>query len=1012
MNRVYIYIRSKWRTFQLLLLLCSCFPVFAQDPHPTFKHYTVEQGLASSEVYQVKQDSKGYLWFATGNGVSCFNGYEFENFSMKDGLPENTIFEIYEDPFERIWFVSLACKLAYYYKGKIYPFKHNDQIQKMIPNPLKTSFCIDKDGTIFLGLSRYGILQISRNGTFKHLFPTHTIYTVDVIEPKPNELIFSYYFCHSFRAVNFQTQTDHQRVTFPLKDSIRPLGGAGRIIRLKNNDYLMGFGPFLYRFDHANINQYTVESIPARIIWLYEDNENDIWIGTVYGGVYYLPKGDFKQKKCFLNGLAVNSVLQDKEGGFWFGTEGDGVYYSASKKIRTFDKSVGLSEDRIQSFATDQVNVFTASPDGMIHTLTTSGIISSYCTNEMLQEKNSLQTLFYDSREKTLWIGARKKSGRLQNGEFGRDKISVAFNDAIQDSAGVNWFVCSGGFYKYEHHTVLDYGFPERPYKQLKNGIRLCNDRLFFGKTDVSKSFKRLNAIAINNKGKMVAGGINGLWNYDTKEEELYYVGYKHHLLQNRILGLDFLDDSLLVIGTKGSGIILYNNKLPFQINSEKGLSGDNVYAVCHDSSAIWAATNKGVSKIVITDRASLKYAITNYTMMNGLPSNEINDIQMVHDIVWVASNKGATFFHKDSINTTNVDLPIYIDKIQINDRDTAILNNYKLDYNQNNIKVSYTGLGFKNSGQLSYRYKMIGLDTGWTYTKSREIQFTTLPANDYTLILNVMNTDKSWSQNEAVVHFKILLPFWKKWWFDLGCIVLGTYIMFLLVRFRLKRVEQRKEKISDLNKILMNLKLKALRAQMNPHFTFNVMNSIQHFIANNDGEAANRYLSRFSKLIRLILNNSEKNLVPIADEIKALELYLELEVMRFEERFEYIIKVDKSIDTLEMEIPSMLIQPYVENSIKHGILNLGRKGIISIDIQKHDKFLKCIIEDNGVGRSTSVFLNKNISHKSFGTAITQERLAAINALNNSTLSENVIDLYDDNGNPLGTRVEIFIPII
>jgi len=496
------------------------------------------------------------------------------------------------------------------------------------------------------------------------------------------------------------------------------------------------------------------------------------------------------------------------------------------------------------------------------------------------------------------------------------------------------------------------------------------------------------------------------------KEEEISYIGYRHRLLQNRILALDYFNDSLIVIGTKGSGIILYNNnKTVIHINSEKGLSGDNVYAVCHDSSAIWAATNKGVSKIIVSNVAPLKYSISTYNMLNGLPSNEINDLIVVKSKIWVATNKGATFFDPDSIKEAKVDLPIYINQIHINDKDTAVLSDYKLTYDQNNIKVNFTGLGFKNAGQLNYRYKMIGLDTGWTYTKSREIQFTTLPANDYTLIVNVMNSDKSWSNKEAMVHFTIPLPFWKEWWFQIAGVLLSTYIMFLLIRLRLKGIEQRKEKIADLNKILMNLKLKALRAQMNPHFTFNVMNSIQHFIASNDGEAANRYLSRFSKLIRLILNNSEKNAVPIADEIKALELYLELEAMRFEERFEFKINVDKSIDVLEVEIPSMLIQPYVENSIKHGILNLGKKGIISIDIQKHNKFLKCIIEDNGVGRSKSVFLNKNISHKSFGTTITQERLAAINALNNSKLSENVIDLYDDNGDPIGARVEIYIPI-
>ena len=137
-----------------MLMLCLYTAVSAQDAHPSLKHYTVEDGLPSSEVYQVKQDSKGYIWFATGNGVSRFNGYEFENFSLKDGLPDNTVFEIYEDKFERIWFVPLSCKLSYYYKGKIYLFPYNEQLQKVLMNSVKTSFCVDGNGTVFLDCSR------------------------------------------------------------------------------------------------------------------------------------------------------------------------------------------------------------------------------------------------------------------------------------------------------------------------------------------------------------------------------------------------------------------------------------------------------------------------------------------------------------------------------------------------------------------------------------------------------------------------------------------------------------------------------------------------------------------------------------------------------------------------------------------------------------------------------------------------------------------------------------------
>jgi sensor histidine kinase YesM len=206
-----------------------------------------------------------------------------------------------------------------------------------------------------------------------------------------------------------------------------------------------------------------------------------------------------------------------------------------------------------------------------------------------------------------------------------------------------------------------------------------------------------------------------------------------------------------------------------------------------------------------------------------------------------------------------------------------------------------------------------------------------------------------------------------------------------------------------------MNLKLKALRAQMNPHFTFNVMTSIQHFIINKDEESAIRYLSKFSKLMRAILNNSERNQIRIAEEIKVIELYLELEAMRFEDKFDYEILVDPAIDPENDEIPSMLIQPYIENAVKHGITPLKRRGRITVTISKSDDMIKCSIEDNGVG--TAYKSQTEPEHQSFGSAITEERLAAMNALNNSRLSARITDLYDAAGEPCGTRVEIFIPL-
>ena len=198
----------------------------------------------------------------------------------------------------------------------------------------------------------------------------------------------------------------------------------------------------------------------------------------------------------------------------------------------------------------------------------------------------------------------------------------------------------------------------------------------------------------------------------------------------------------------------------------------------------------------------------------------------------------------------------------------------------------------------------------------------------------------------------------------------------------------------------------------MNPHFIFNAINSVQYFMTSNDPESSQKYLSKFAKLIRYVMDNSKPSSIPLEKELDALKLYIDLEALRFENRFEYVLQVDKQIDVNYIQIPSMLIQPYVENAIWHGLMHKKGDGKLSIHIKMHDSFLTCIIEDNGIGRERSKEIRSSESltyHKSFGMSVTKERLEIISRLNNINPRINVIDLYE-NGLATGTRVEISIP--
>jgi tetratricopeptide (TPR) repeat protein len=243
------------------------------------------------------------------------------------------------------------------------------------------------------------------------------------------------------------------------------------------------------------------------------------------------------------------------------------------------------------------------------------------------------------------------------------------------------------------------------------------------------------------------------------------------------------------------------------------------------------------------------------------------------------------------------------------------------------------------------------------------------------------------------------------------GFILLTAAIGLLL--FRGSKLKN-KRRLSEMNRKISEITQANLRQQMNPHFIFNTLNSIQYYMYQHDKLATNNYLTKFSSLMRKVLDNSQHTSVPVNDELSALNLYLELESIRFKDKFEYKITLDDEIDPLMHKVPTMLIQPYVENSISHGLIPKEGKGLVNIDLKLKENYILCTIEDNGIGREAAKERNlkREGNHNSLGTQITKSRLDLVNELYGTSLQTIYTDLKDENGEPAGTRVEIHIPLI
>lgn len=255
-----------------------------------------------------------------------------------------------------------------------------------------------------------------------------------------------------------------------------------------------------------------------------------------------------------------------------------------------------------------------------------------------------------------------------------------------------------------------------------------------------------------------------------------------------------------------------------------------------------------------------------------------------------------------------------------------------------------------------------------------------------------------------------------QQWFFSLGSIILlGALGSFFIYRYNLKQsnlqAEIAKEKAEFETKI-SNAALNTLRSQMNPHFIFNCLNSIRLFAAKNDNASAQNYISKFSRLMRLVLENSKSERISLQQEIETLQLYVDMELMRFKDKLKYDLHFETGLDTQYIEVPPMIIQPYVENAIWHGLMHKEEGGKLDIDIKEENEILIVKVKDNGVGRAKAAELkNKSATNKSFAMNITKERLELMNEKYGTNASVTVKDLYQ-NGLPCGTEVTLKIPVL
>jgi ligand-binding sensor domain-containing protein len=373
----------------------------------------------------------------------------------------------------------------------------------------------------------------------------------------------------------------------------------------------------------------------------------------------------------------------------------------------------------------------------------------------------------------------------------------------------------------------------------------------------------------------------------------------------------------------------------------------------------------------------------------------------------------------------------LYLQSIQINQQKfplstgTNNLERLQLKYFQNTIDIETGNIDFYSKGSSHIRYKLEGgniKNAQWQYAPNYyTIRYEQLPPADYKLTMQAGNIVDDFNGPFKILTINISPAFWNTWWFRTFASFAILAAIYLLIRYftrqkfklKLERSESEKQ-VAELKQQKTEVEMQALRAQMNPHFIFNSLNSINRFILQNNRTQASEYLTKFSKLVRMILQNSQQSLIPLEAELDSLGLYLEMEALRFNQHFEYKINVPKELDIELLQVPPLIIQPYVENAIWHGLMHKEEKGHLNIDVSQENDHLYFKVSDDGIGRkkASEIAGRSTSKHKSMGLKITAHRIAMMQQSNGKESPVKIMDLVDTSGNAAGTEVIIQMPVI
>ncbi|MCO5258603.1 MAG: histidine kinase [Crocinitomicaceae bacterium] len=960
------------RTIIFHIIISSLFTLIGNvvySQNPQYYSYDDENGAPSNTIYSIVQDKRGFLWLGTDAGLYKFDGIKYTSYKCQT-QKSKSVSEVKVSESGRVYCINFQSQIFYVENESLKELKYPFKTFRSIPN-IETDKHLNLYVNHYGGISKYNE-KTKQWKTFKtngvNTETSYTNYTKAVKVDQDNKV--------NFLCADGLGQIIHEKLNVVPSDIFSTTAHENCMIVNVNRDVWI-FSTFNEKVYHVSNGKFG-EIHPPNLLKAIKGKKitnvkylggKHLWI-TTYSGII---KYDFIRDKTEIlyPDYAFSDIIIDRENNYWLSSLQYGLFRIPDLQSIVWDKnSSSILNDKFNKISAGDNSIYMGDKRGSVYKL---DIPSQQIESILINEGNNIQAFQYLNEEKKLFFGMNSHL------YFVNEQNRM---DSITDIGPVKFVE------KYLSSRIISTSLGCYIYSSENQNQRYLITQDWSRESYVDKTSHRL--WLATNKGIILFTMEGGKW-----------VKKQRYLKDQQILSIDFNEATRTLYLLSFNGTI-YEINPQLQLKRVARTQEDlQVFKISYYQQQIYVGTNKGLG---IYNLKTQKWNVL--TKANGLLSDVIENFIIKDAFIWLATNKGLQRIPLQLSKPEKTAI-LYVNKVKIGNQYGKNFKSLDLEYRQ--PLTLYTEVSsYASNGQLTYAYRFKDNDNRWYAVQmtDKPLIIPNIPYGKFIIELKVIDHLNMDSLNTITLSGYVAPPFWLSWWFVLLTSLIFILVTYFIIRFQFKKRQKKMDLLYELNRS----KLIAIKSQMNPHFIFNVLNSIKSYIYENDKRNAMRYLEDFSDLMRQTLELSEVYYTSLNDEIKLAKIYIELEEMLLSSDFGYTINIDRRININQLKIPALLLQPYIENAFKHGLRH--KKGekrlLLSIDLV-NENTIRIEIKDNGIGRKASTEINhKNVNkRKSFATEAMKNRIELINQEGKFLIKLIYVDLFDEFGHCEGTNVII-----